>query len=78
MTVYNKLVRDKIPEMIRRQGETPHTRILDQDDAPEKLWYAYDGQALYLYYGTPEQEALLENKTGYIWLDPVNNPLYSE
>ena len=53
-------------------------RILDQDDAPEKLWYAYDGQALYLYYGTPEQEALLENKTGYIWLDPVNNPLYSE
>ena len=28
MVVYNKLVRDQIPDMIRRQGETPVTRIL--------------------------------------------------
>lgn len=29
--VYNKLVRDKIPEMIRRQGEKPNIRILDEE-----------------------------------------------
>lgn len=27
---HQKLVRDKIPEIIRNQGETPHTRILDE------------------------------------------------
>lgn len=32
MTVYNKLVRDKIPDLIRSQGETPRTRILDQEE----------------------------------------------
>ena len=32
MTVYNKLVRDKIPAMIRAQGERPHTRILDDQE----------------------------------------------
>lgn len=30
--VYNKLVRDKIPEMIRAQGETPHVRVLETDE----------------------------------------------
>ena len=32
MTVYDKLVRDKIPEMIRAQGETPHIRILEDGE----------------------------------------------
>ena len=32
MTVYNKLVRDRIPELIRAQGETPRIRILEQEE----------------------------------------------
>ena len=30
--VYNKLVRDKIPDIIRAAGETPNIRILEQDE----------------------------------------------
>ena len=29
--VYNKLVRDNIPDIIRKQGENPCTRILDAE-----------------------------------------------
>ena len=32
MTVYKKLVRDKIPELIEKQGETPNTRILEREE----------------------------------------------
>ena len=32
MIVYNKLVRDKIPDMIRAQGEMPNIRILDTEE----------------------------------------------
>lgn len=32
MPIYNKLVRDKIPEIIERSDKTPHTRILDDDE----------------------------------------------
>lgn len=32
MTVYNKLVRDRIPDIIRRQGEKPVVRILEDEE----------------------------------------------
>ncbi len=32
MKIYNKLVRDKIPEIIRANGEVPKTRILDEQE----------------------------------------------
>ena len=35
--IYNKLVRDKIPEIIIVQGETPITRILNEADYKEEL-----------------------------------------
>ena len=37
MVVYNKLVRDQIPDMIRAQGETPVIRILDTDEYLQHL-----------------------------------------
>lgn len=32
MTVYNKLVRDKIPEIIEKGGEKPNIRILETEE----------------------------------------------
>lgn len=32
ITIYKKLVRDKIPKIITADGHTPSTRILDQDE----------------------------------------------
>ena len=34
---YNKLVRGKIPEIIRDQGEMPDFRILEQDEYTRRL-----------------------------------------
>ena len=36
-TVHNKLVRDKIPQIIRAQGDEPHTRILDDGEYRQAL-----------------------------------------
>jgi predicted house-cleaning noncanonical NTP pyrophosphatase (MazG superfamily) len=37
MRGYGKLVRDKIPEIIRAKGELPTTRILGEDEYLEEL-----------------------------------------
>ena len=37
MRAYNKLVRDNIPEIIRKNGEIPHTSILDDEKYLQEL-----------------------------------------
>lgn len=37
MTQYNKLVRDKIPDIIEAQGEIPHVRILEGEEYTRRL-----------------------------------------
>lgn len=51
-------------------------RILKADPDPKALWYSFDGQGILLYYGTTEQMIALEEKTGIIFFDPVNQPLF--
>ena len=36
--VFNKLVRDDIPDIIKQNGETPVTRILNDDEYKEELY----------------------------------------
>ena len=37
MKVHNKIVRDKIPEIIESQGQSPNTRILSEEEALDAL-----------------------------------------
>lgn len=37
LTVYNKLVRDKIPSIIESKGSIPHYRVLDNDEFAKTL-----------------------------------------
>lgn len=56
--VYNKLVRDKIPEMIRAQGEKPEVRTLNEAEYIFSLCRKLDEEvAEYHQEGTPEELA---------------------
>ena len=37
MKIFNKLVRDRIPEIIRKNGESPTIRILNEDEYVQEL-----------------------------------------
>ena len=43
--VHNKLVRDRIPEIIASQGKTAHTRILDSEEYVRMLEQKLDEEA---------------------------------
>ena len=45
MTVYNKLVRDNIPDMIEAQGEIPHFRTLSDGEYLLQLEQKLDEEA---------------------------------
>lgn len=51
-------------------------KILNRDADPHNLWYLFDGQGLLLYYGTPEEAEALNQKTGLLFLDPVETHFY--
>lgn len=38
MPTYNKLIRNKIPQIIKTNGKTPITRILPEDEYIKELW----------------------------------------
>lgn len=56
--VYNKLVRDKIPEMIEKNGEHPVTRILDDKEYLDSLCRKLDEEVKEFHEsGEPEELA---------------------
>lgn len=46
MTIYNKLVRDKIPRIIEAAGDIPHTRILEEGEFESLLEDKLDEEVL--------------------------------
>lgn len=57
ITVYNKLVRDKIPEIITADGEIPVTRVLDKAEYRD---------ALFTKFGEELEELRTASETGVI------------
>ena len=59
MTVYNKLVRDRIPEKIEAQGETPSIRILETEEYLRRLEQKLD-EEVGEYHGDKNVEELAD------------------
>ena len=56
MMIYNKLVRDRIPEIIRSQGEVPHVRVLDHDEYKQYLDQKLDEEVAEFHQGNCVEE----------------------
>jgi predicted house-cleaning noncanonical NTP pyrophosphatase (MazG superfamily) len=54
---YNKLVRDRIPEIITAAGERPVTRVLDQAAYQAALWEKLTEEANEAHQASPDQLA---------------------
>lgn len=54
--IYNKLVRDKIPQIIESQGETPHIRILDTAEYTQCLEQKLEEEVREYYEGRNPEE----------------------
>lgn len=58
--VYNKLVRDKIPEIIKNNNENPITRILDDEEYIKELLKKFDEECMEVKNASNSEELLEE------------------
>jgi predicted house-cleaning noncanonical NTP pyrophosphatase (MazG superfamily) len=59
MPIYNKLVRDKIPEVIERNGKAFNTRILSEDEYKQELQKKLQ-EELEEYMSAPDDHSAIE------------------
>ncbi|MBM7648652.1 putative house-cleaning noncanonical NTP pyrophosphatase (MazG superfamily) [Bacillus ectoiniformans] len=60
MPVYNKLVRDRIPEVIEQAGKTFTTRILDEQEYKQELRKKMDEELVEYKTANNDEEAMEE------------------
>ena len=75
--VYNKLVRDKIPDMIRKAGKTFSTHIASEDEYEQSLWDKMDEEVAEFKDNPCEEEMadileVMEAITIFYALDPYD------
>jgi predicted house-cleaning noncanonical NTP pyrophosphatase (MazG superfamily) len=58
--IYNKLVRDKIPKVIKKEGKTSKTRILNEDEYNKELFKKLIEEAVELSQARNDQEIIEE------------------